>query len=150
MNIILLGAAGFIGKNLTIDLQRNKKNNLTLVDKSGRFFMDLEKFYLKNVKIKESAFDENTDFDSLLTGQEVVYHLVSTTVPTIANQHIPQELKANVIVTVNMLEACVRCGVKKVVFFHPEVRYMERTRYVLFMKKRRLILSVLMVCRRCQ
>lgn len=117
MNSILLGAAGFIGKNLTIELQQNEKNNLTLVDRSRQFFTDVEKLFFRNIEIKEAVFDENTDFDSLLDGQDVVYHLLSTTVPTIANQHISQELKANVIVTVNMLEACVRCGVKKVVFF---------------------------------
>lgn len=85
--------------------------------------------------IKGESFDENTNFDDLLSGQEIVYHLVSTTVSTIANQHIAQELEANVIVTVNMLEACVRCGVKKVVFFHLVVWYMEKMRFVLLVKK---------------
>lgn len=117
MNIILFGAAGFIGKNLAIKLQQNIKDKVVLVDKSKDFFKDIEELLFESVVIKEESFDENTNFDDLLSGQDVVYHLVSTTVPTIANQHIAKELKANVIVTVNMLEACVRCGVKKVVFF---------------------------------
>lgn len=117
MKIILFGAAGFIGKNLTIKLQKNKEDNLTLVDRSKTFFSDIEKSLGKNVVIKEDAFDETSNFDSLLEGQDIVYHLVSTTVPITSNQQIPQELKANVVVTVNMLEACIRCKVKKVVFF---------------------------------
>lgn len=117
MNIILFGAAGFIGKNLVRNLIQNKENHITLVDKSKAFFSDIEKKMLKNVIIKQDAFDENSDFDVLLERQDIVYHLVSTTVPGTSNHQISQEIKANVMVTVNLLEACVRCNVKKVVFF---------------------------------
>lgn len=117
MNIILLGAAGFIGKNLTVELLKNKENILTLVDKSVEFFGDIDKYFLENVKIIEERFEENTDFDRLLLGQDIVYHLVSTTVPTTSNQNIAQELKENVIATTNMLEACIRCKIKKIIFF---------------------------------
>lgn len=41
---------------------------------------------------------------------------MSTTVPTTSNQHISQELVSNVIFSANLFEACIRCGVKKVVF----------------------------------
>ena len=52
----------------------------------------------------------------LLKDQEVVYHLVSTTIPTTSNQHIPEELNSNVIFSSLLFEACVRCNVKKVIF----------------------------------
>lgn len=117
MNIILLGAAGFIGKNLTLELSKKKENVLTLVDKKKEYFLDIEQCQLKNVKIKEDLFNDNSNFESLLKGQDIVYHLVSTTVPTTSNQCISQELMNNVIVTVHLLEACVRCDVKKIVFF---------------------------------
>ncbi|PKM60517.1 MAG: epimerase [Firmicutes bacterium HGW-Firmicutes-4] len=116
MNILILGAAGFIGTNLTIKLAAEKNNKITLVDKSWEYFRDIESFSFENVTIKESGFEMNTDFETLLINQDVVYHLVSTTVPTTSNQHIPQELVANVVVTSMLLEACVKCGVKKVVF----------------------------------
>lgn len=115
MNVLLLGAAGFIGTNLTMKLAENQKYIITLVDYSRNYFSPMipEK---ENVTIKEASFDENTDFASLLNGQDVIYHLVSTTVPITSNQRIPQELAANVVVTSQMLDACVKCGVKKVVF----------------------------------
>ena len=116
MNIILIGAAGFIGTNLTIKLAKSCENVITVVDKKVEFFESLEKMNLSNVFIKESPMEITTDFDSLLNGQDVVYHLVSTTVPTTSNQHIPQELIANVVFTSYLLEACVRCNVKKIVF----------------------------------
>lgn len=116
VNILILGAAGFIGTNLVKTLAVDKNNNITLVDVSVDYFNDIKTLQLSNIDIVESEFNEHTDFDSLLKGQDVVYHLVSTTVPTNSNQQIPLELSSNVVVTAMMLDACVRCGIKKVIF----------------------------------
>ena len=113
---MILGAAGFIGTNLTIKLAENKNNNITLVDKSKDYFQNILNMHIENISIKESNLDVETDFDQLLKNQKVIYHLVSTTVPTTSNQHISQELVSNVIFSSNLFEACVRCGVEKVVF----------------------------------
>ena len=113
MKILLLGAAGFIGTNLTIELAEDE---ITLVDRSKSFFKPIVSMNLKNVRSLEADLTVDMDFDSILKGQEVVYHLVSTTVPTTSNQHISQELISNVVFSANLFEACIRCGVKKVVF----------------------------------
>ena len=116
MNIILLSAAGFIGTNLTIQLAKNKENNITLVDRSCSYFKSIEDKKLPNVCFKESDFTLDTDFDLLVEGQNVVYHLISTTVPTTSNQHVPDELMANVVMSSKLLESCVKNKVSKVVF----------------------------------
>jgi UDP-glucose 4-epimerase len=116
MNILILGAAGFIGTNITLKLAADKNNRITLVDKSREFFGDIAHFGLENVIIKEYKFEMNTDFESLLLNQDVIYHLVSTTVPTTSNLHVSQELIANVVVTSMLLDACVKCNIKKVIF----------------------------------
>ena len=54
--------------------------------------------------------------DSLLHKQDTVYHLVSTTIPSTSNSDIYHELEANLSFSYNLLEACVRQKVKKVVF----------------------------------
>ncbi len=116
MKIMLLGAAGFIGTNLTIELAKKTEDEITLVDRSKAFFKPIVSMDLKNVHILEADLTVDMDFDSILKDQEVVYHLVSTTVPTTSNQHISQELVSNVIFSANLFEACIRCDVKKVVF----------------------------------
>lgn len=113
MNITILGAAGFIGTNLVLKLA--KKHSLTLVDRKINYFDGIKKLNL-DVTYKEMSFSIDDNFDVLLENTDIVYHLVSTTVPTTANQHISEELMANVVMTSKLLEACVRQKVKKVVF----------------------------------
>ena len=92
MNIIIFGAGGFIGKNLTLKLAENTQNQITVIDKSKKNLLEIEKFNFKNVVVCESTFNEYIDFDFLLKNQDVVYHLISTTVPVTSNQHIEEEL----------------------------------------------------------
>lgn len=115
MNIMILGAAGFIGTNLTIKLTEDINNKITVVDKNICYFSNLLEFKFQNVEMIESTLDENMDF-SILKNQDVVYHLVSSNVPTTSNQHITQDIQTNVIFSSNLFDECVKYGVKKVVF----------------------------------
>lgn len=116
MRILLLGAGGFIGTNLVVELAKNKDNIITVVDRNEMCFLNLKRAGITEVKtvISELAFD--TNFDQLLDNQEIVYHLVSSTVPTTSNKAIPEELKANVVMSSYLLEACVHKKIKKIVF----------------------------------
>ncbi|EOH77462.1 NAD-dependent epimerase/dehydratase family protein [Enterococcus malodoratus] len=114
MRIAILGAAGFIGTNLSLFLI-DKGIELTLVDRDRSLF---QKQFLdtKSIKIIESNFDLKTDFDLLLRNQDIVFHLISTTVPTTSNQHISEELMSNVVTTSKLLESCVKTKIKKFIF----------------------------------
>lgn len=114
MNVLLFGAAGFIGTNLALKLKEDPQVHLTLVDVNKAYFMP--ELFGENVTLVESSMDAETDFARLFAGQDVVYHLVSTTVPTTSNQQIANELTANVVMTAKLLDGCVESGVKKVVF----------------------------------
>jgi len=122
MNIIILGAAGFIGTNLTIALAKEKDeynnciNQITLFDREDAKFSNITQYGFSNVSIITGNFSMESDFEIITQNQDIVYHLISTTVPTTSNQQIAQELTENVVVTSKLLEACVKNGIKKVVF----------------------------------
>ena len=59
----------------------NKRDLITVVDQEISYFHNISSFHRNNIIIKTSSLLENTDFDSLLEGQDIVYHLVSTTMP---------------------------------------------------------------------
>lgn len=116
MKILLLGGAGFIGTNLAIALSREAGNEITVADREASYFLAYERLRLPGVRTVAAGLGPEADFDALVSGQEVVYHLISTSMPTNSNQHIVEELKANVLLSANLFEACVRQGVRKVVF----------------------------------
>jgi len=117
LNVILLGATSFIGINLAIKLSERKDVHLTLVDAKDEYFETIRKLNLPNTIFKVCTFSDETDFNSLLEKQDIVYHLVSTTIPSTSNQHIYIEIKANIDVTALLLDACVQNNIKQLIFF---------------------------------
>lgn len=111
--ICIIGAAGFIGTNLSIELKKNKFNKITLVDRNLDYFASDVKG--ENVELKQALLDCEDGF-GYLENQDTLYHLVSTIVPTTSNKHIAQEIQDNVIFSARLLDACVHYGVKKVIF----------------------------------
>jgi len=114
-SVLVLGAAGFIGTNLTIKLAEREDVKITLADIHEEWFFNIKKLNLINVHIKESRLDEYMDF-TILKGVDVVYDLVSTNVPTTSKQHISQDMQANVLFSSKLFEACIKYSVKRVVF----------------------------------
>ena len=110
MKQLILGAAGFIGTNLAMELAREDGAELTL-------FARVEgPVRGERVTWVTGSFDRAADFAALVRGHRVVYHLISTTCPTNSNLHIAQEMEENVVTTCRLLDACVAEGVAKVVF----------------------------------
>ncbi len=116
MNITIIGAAGFIGTNLTLNLGKSKDNSLTLVDTEDYYFDHIRATGLSNVRYVADPLTYESDFDRMVKGADVVYHLFSTSNPTNSNQKIADELQGNVVFSSNLFEACGRQKVKKVVF----------------------------------
>lgn len=115
MNIVLLGAAGFIGTNLVLKLAE-EGNFITLVDKKMHYFDHFSRLGLENIRYIETDFSAQTDFKQILYGQDVVYHLFSSTIPANSGKKIIDDFTENVIATMKMLDSCVDIGIKKVVF----------------------------------
>lgn len=109
MKLLILGSSGFIGKHLVKRLY-NDGHELTCFDR----FHDPEPS-LEDLRKVEGLFTANTDFDALVSGQEKVYHLISSSFPN-SDIAYDVEIAENVLVTIKLLKACVRQGVKQVIF----------------------------------
>lgn len=116
VNIIILGAAGFIGTNLVLELVKEQENQITLVDRNFQRLKALKTLCQDQVEIREKDFIREPDFESFLQGQDIVYQFISTTVPAISNLQIPKEINDNVTYMSKLLEAYVKCQIKKIIF----------------------------------
>ncbi len=110
MKYLVLGANGFIGKNLLMKLAEH--NTVIAFDRvfSGDFIKH------RNVITCEGDFTALESFDNLLENVDCVIHLISTTVPSDITANIPLEIEKNIIPTVKLLESMVRKNVKKIIF----------------------------------
>lgn len=109
MKVLILGAGGFIGQNLTEFLSKDKNNFLVLADQK---IDHIKKF--DNAEYRTINFDENCDFDSYLKDIDIVYHLISTTIPS--SKDVVEDIKTNEVVTAKLLDASVRNKIKRFVF----------------------------------
>lgn len=116
MNIVILGGAGFIGSNLALSLAKDKNNNITVIDKDICLFRRIDKMNIQNIHFK--AFDIISEVNNieLFENVDVVYHLVSTTIPSTSNKQIIEEFQDNVLATLRILDSCVSSKVKQIVF----------------------------------
>ena len=116
MNIILLGADGFIGTNLVLELAKDNENFITVVDRKKTYFKILDDHIYSNLKFIQLNLTANTNYEKLVRGQDIVYHLISTITTTTSNQAIEEELNENIMLSAKLFDACVHQNVKKVVF----------------------------------
>lgn len=111
MKYLILGAGGFIGRNLVESLMRTPDVELILFDRDPITYP-----LTPDCRCVTASFELNTDFLSLTWGVDVVYHLVSTTLPGNSNDDLEKGFVDNVLTTVRLLDACVANGVGKLLF----------------------------------
>ncbi|MCI9178908.1 MAG: NAD-dependent epimerase/dehydratase family protein [Lachnospiraceae bacterium] len=114
MNALILGAGGFIGTNLT-----QKLKNLYKITAYDCNISALERLYkLTNGKINIISGNllNDSNLKKILQRQNIIYHLVSTTIPATSNKNISQEICDNVEAMAKFLNVCSTCSVNKIVF----------------------------------
>lgn len=61
-------------------------------------------------------FSNETDVRAAIEGMDVIFHLVSTTIPSSSNQNMAYDIETNLVPTVNMLHVARESGIRKVLF----------------------------------
>jgi len=111
MKYLVLGGNGFIGSHLVAALCENG-HSVRVFDRST----------VSNDSRTKSAEYITGDFQNTfalaeaLSGIDVVYHLISTTVPSTSNLDMVNDIQTNLVSTVRLLQTMIDVGVKKIVF----------------------------------
>ena len=128
MNILIAGAAGFIGTNLTLALMKNPANHITITDTDTSYFTNETIIAANNVSCL-ALHTQTHNFENILENIDLVFHLVSTTNPSSSNNDIEAELNENITFSTRLLEASVKHHVSKIIcpykshyrIWHPEI-----------------------------
>ena len=107
--IAIIGA-GFIGKHLIRNLLR-VGHELTILDRNNcpAEFNGL-------LTWNQGDFLDSTKLGQTLSGKDIAYHLVSSTVPGDLHIDVAKELHDNVVGSLRLVQACVESGVGRLVF----------------------------------
>ncbi len=114
MNILLIGATGFIGTNLALKLSNGNDKLFLLSMKIDNEYKEL--FIDKNVEFIETNITNETNFDSITKNIDTVYHLFCSCVPANSNLNIKKNIINDVEITINLLDSMVKNNSKKIIF----------------------------------
>jgi UDP-glucose 4-epimerase len=109
--VIVFGGNGFIGSNLVEELVKQGKSVVVYdraeVNSARR---------LPGVEYIVGEFGNIEMISDILSKDSVVYHLVSTSLPSTSNKDPGYDITSNVVTTISMLKECVQAEVARVVF----------------------------------
>ena len=111
LKCLVLGGEGFIGSNLS--------QKLTEVGYQVRVFTrtSLLKYdNLQFIEVYEGDFSNHSDIERAIEGCQVIFHLISSTLPKSSNDDPIYDIKSNLVNTLKMLDLAVKYSVKKIIF----------------------------------
>jgi UDP-glucose 4-epimerase len=111
MKSLVVGGSGFIGTHLVGRLIVDG-HMVRLYDRNPSRFLAVP----WEVEYVEGELGNHGLIREAVKGMEVVYHLVSTTLPKTSNDDPIYDVRSNLVDTLGMLETCVEAGVRKVIF----------------------------------
>lgn len=131
MRYLILGAGGFIGRNLIQQLT-SELVEVTAYDRSESI-SDFPSLF-PNVQIFSGDFREQEDWNSILENVDICIHLISTSLPKSSNEDPIADVSGNILGTLRLLEATRLRGIRIVfassggtVYGPPETKLIEES-----------------------
>lgn len=113
MRCLVLGGGGFIGSHLVEALLASGHEVAVFDHPSARHLGYLQ---TRGISIFTGDFLKWGEASLPLSGFDVIYHLISTTVPQTSNDNPASDVETNVLGTLRMLDEARKAGVKKIIF----------------------------------
>jgi UDP-glucose 4-epimerase len=113
MRCVVLGGGGFIGSHLIESLLLSG-NEVSVFDRPEARYLEYSR--RRGARVITGDFLSPEDLSRAVSNSDVVYHLVSATVPQTSNDDPVFDVHANVIGTLNLLNQVRKAQVKKIVF----------------------------------
>jgi UDP-glucose 4-epimerase len=110
----ILGGAGFIGSHLA-EYLLSKGHKVRVFDRPGSENLNIRQI-LDDIEFVAGDFENHVSCIPSLKNADVVYHLISSTLPENSNWDPDYDVRSNVSGTIRILDECVRQKVGKVVF----------------------------------
>lgn len=111
MKALVLGGNGFIGSHV-VDALLMAGHNVRVFDRGS----ELYRLPLASVDYRLGSFSDIPALAEAIEGVEVVYHLISTTVPSTSNLDPVGDIEGNLVNTVRLLQLMVQKGVRRIVY----------------------------------
>jgi UDP-glucose 4-epimerase len=111
MRALVLGGNGFIGSHL-VDALLADGHRVRVFDRQADRFRGP----LSAVDYRFGSLDDVADVAEAMAGIDVVYHLVSTTVPSTSNLDPVADIQGNLVTAVQLLDQMLRLDVRRIVF----------------------------------
>lgn len=111
MNALVLGGCGFIGSHL-VDALLVAGCKVRVYDRSPEIYRQP----VADVDYRFGEFSDVSLLTAALEGVDVVYHLISTTVPATSNLDPVRDVQGNLINTLQLLQLMVEKGNNKIVY----------------------------------
>ena len=111
MKILVLGGNGFIGSHLVDELYKLGAS-IRVFDCTGDNFQRLR----SDIDYRIGNISDTSSVGEALRNIDVVYHLVSTSLPGTSNLDPSADVKGNLISTLRLLEQMIKLNVKKIVY----------------------------------
>lgn len=113
MRCVVIGGGGFIGSHLCEALL-SAGHDVTVFDRADS--PNLEVLKQKGVRLCVGDFFNPEDVQRSLQDQEVLFHLLSTTVPQTSIEDPARDVETNVVGTLRLLDAVRKTSIKKIIF----------------------------------
>jgi UDP-glucose 4-epimerase len=113
MRCVVVGGGGFIGSHLCEALLA-EGHEVTVFDRAEA--PNLDRLRQKGAILSIGDFFNHDDLQRSLENQDVVFHLLSTTVPQTSNDDPAYDVEANVIGTLRLLDLARKAHIKKMIF----------------------------------